>query len=218
MPLPASPAAISLDAIQTEFGGSAPTSISEYYRGTIGVALVPNISVNNNVPTGSAGVQISFSNFHSAEQIDYVPNSIDINNVSAIGSSGGASANSNQITITGINTSITLSFRTSDAYAVGFDPDQQETGDETDAFLTLDVYVNGSYVSQVAWNSSGGGYTSGFGTLEADVTVSNNDTVKVVLGIGASGQGPVSGGATFAIINESSGNAQLDTFTVYGQA
>ena len=217
MPLPASPNAISLDAIQTEFGGSAPTSISEYYRGTIGVALVPNISVNNNVPTGSAGVQISFSNFHSAEQIDYVPNSININNVTAIGS-GFASADSNQITITGINTSITLSFRTSDAYAVGYDPDPNETGDETDAFLSLDIIVNGSLVNQVSWGSSGGGYSSGFGTLEADVTVSNNDTVKVILGISASGQGPVSGGATFAIINESSGNAQLDTFDVYGQA
>jgi hypothetical protein len=111
-----------------------------------------------------------------------------------------------------------LSFRTSDAYAVGYDPDPLESGDENDAYLTLDIHVNGSYVSQVTWGSSGGGYSSGFGTLEADVTVSNNDTVKVILGIQTAGQGPVSGGATFAIINESSGNAQLDTFDVYGQA
>lgn len=52
--------AISLLNIATEFGGTAPHSLSEYYRGG---GLVPNTPANTNVPT--SGV-ISLSNFYGA--------------------------------------------------------------------------------------------------------------------------------------------------------
>ena len=52
---------ISLGQVQTEFGGSNPISISEYYRG--GAYTTEN---NTTVPTGSAGVTIALSNFYSA--------------------------------------------------------------------------------------------------------------------------------------------------------
>ena len=39
---------ISLQDIQTEFGGSTPVSLNQYYRGG---GLVPDIAANSNIPT-----------------------------------------------------------------------------------------------------------------------------------------------------------------------
>ena len=52
--------AISLSNIASEFGGSTPHSLSEYYRGG---GLVPNHSNTNSIPTSG---QISFSQFYGA--------------------------------------------------------------------------------------------------------------------------------------------------------
>ena len=57
MPLPSS-GTITLTQIQTEFGGSAPTNLTEYYRG--GAYVTSN---NTNVPTSGA---ISLTNFYGA--------------------------------------------------------------------------------------------------------------------------------------------------------
>lgn len=59
MPLQGS-GAISLLDIATEFGGTSPHALTEYYRGG---GLVPNIPVNNNVPTSGT---ISLTNFYNA--------------------------------------------------------------------------------------------------------------------------------------------------------
>lgn len=59
MALPAS-GAISLQAIQTEFGGTNPISISEYYRGG---ANVPSNSSTLDIPTSGT---ISLNQFHGA--------------------------------------------------------------------------------------------------------------------------------------------------------
>jgi len=61
MPIPSS-GAVSLNAIQTEFGGSPPTSINEYYAGG---ANVPAGTVGNPGPIPSSG-QISFSQFYGS--------------------------------------------------------------------------------------------------------------------------------------------------------
>ena len=58
MTLPAAYAPISLGQIQGEFGGDAPISLGEYYRG--GAYTTNN---NTNVPTGGT---IALSNFYSA--------------------------------------------------------------------------------------------------------------------------------------------------------
>lgn len=66
MTLPVNPNQISLSQIQTEFGGAAPTSLSEYYSAG---AQVPQGSLGfpggttTQIPTSG---QISFSNFHGA--------------------------------------------------------------------------------------------------------------------------------------------------------
>lgn len=51
---------ITFAQLQTEFGGSNPISLSEYYRGG---GLVPDIAANAAVPTSGA---ISLSNFYGA--------------------------------------------------------------------------------------------------------------------------------------------------------
>lgn len=57
MPLPAS-GTISINSLVGEYGGSAPHSINEYYKGG---GLVANHSNNGNVPTSGT---ISLTNFH----------------------------------------------------------------------------------------------------------------------------------------------------------
>lgn len=57
MALPSS-GAISLNSLQTEYGGSNPISINEYYRGG---SLVPNTTPNNSIPTSGA---INLNNFY----------------------------------------------------------------------------------------------------------------------------------------------------------
>lgn len=58
MPLQSS-GPITMSDIAGEFGGSAPYSLSSYYRGG---GLVPNITENNSIPTSGA---ISMSNFYN---------------------------------------------------------------------------------------------------------------------------------------------------------
>jgi len=49
---------ISLNDIQNEFGGTNPTSITEYYRGG---SFVPDTTTNSSIPTSG---QISFDDFY----------------------------------------------------------------------------------------------------------------------------------------------------------
>ena len=72
--------AISLSDIQTEFGGSSPTSLSEYYRGGSNVI---NASVNNSIPTSGA---ISLTDFYGTE-------GVLASSFTRIGSVGNASIN-----------------------------------------------------------------------------------------------------------------------------
>lgn len=57
--------AISLSDLRGEFGGSAPDSLSEYYRGG---SLVPDIAANAGIPTSGA---ISLSDFYGGQAINY---------------------------------------------------------------------------------------------------------------------------------------------------
>ena len=55
-----SSAPISITDLVTEFGGSTPHALTEYYRGG---SLVPNVTANNSVPTSGA---ISLTDFFGA--------------------------------------------------------------------------------------------------------------------------------------------------------
>ena len=82
MPLPSS-GTITLTQIQTEFGGSAPTNLTEYYRG--GAYVTSN---NTNVPTSGA---IGLTNFYGAtRQFAFTISSNQVNaNLRALAVSAG---------------------------------------------------------------------------------------------------------------------------------
>ena len=60
MPIPAS-GTISMNTLATEFGGTVPHSLNEYYRGG---GLVPNSPSNTSVPTSG---QIALNNFYGTQ-------------------------------------------------------------------------------------------------------------------------------------------------------
>ena len=60
MPIPGPGPAISMTTIATEFGGTVPHSLSEYYRGG---GLVPNTPGNSAIPTSG---QIAMGNFYGS--------------------------------------------------------------------------------------------------------------------------------------------------------
>jgi hypothetical protein len=67
MPVPTIPSAISASSIQTEFDGSNPISLSEYYSGS---GLVPSGTANaTSVLIPSSGNPLRFSNFSGAQKI-----------------------------------------------------------------------------------------------------------------------------------------------------
>lgn len=96
---------ITIADIAAEFGGSAPHSLSEYYRGG---GLVPDIPANSSVPTSGA---ISLSNFYGATAVtpDYTPDAVNWNNISG-SYTVGTELDTNTQTITGINETITIRF------------------------------------------------------------------------------------------------------------
>lgn len=202
MPLPSS-GTITLGNLQTEFGGSNPVDISEYYRGG---GLVPNVSVNANVPTSG---QISLSNFYGASNSDPNPDAFNIGNISFIGFDDDQ-ANSNQVTISGITVPITLNFGTVDG-------EVNRTGGGFGAMTAnVTIFVNGAVANSFTWARVTNGQTLNI-VRDAKVTVSNTDTIIVGLAAGLGGEsGVTTGGASanITVSNDSSGNASLDTFSV----
>ncbi len=67
MPIPGPGVPISMNTIATEFGGTVPHSLSEYYRGG---GLVPNSPTNTAIPTSG---QISMGNFYGAANRVSIP-------------------------------------------------------------------------------------------------------------------------------------------------
>ena len=101
MPLQTS-GTITLAQIQTEFGGSNPIALNEYYRGG---GLVPNTAANANIPTSG---QIALSNFYGGSK-----SVTTIYDTSQATSTSRATATS-RATTTGFNT--TTVFNTTTTY------------------------------------------------------------------------------------------------------
>jgi hypothetical protein len=73
MPIPGPGTAISMTTIATEFGGTVPHSLSEYYRGG---GLVPNAPQNAAIPTSGT---ISMGNFYGSTNRVAIPLTISAN-------------------------------------------------------------------------------------------------------------------------------------------
>jgi hypothetical protein len=188
---------ISFSNLQTEFGGSNPISLSEYYRG--GSYTTSN---NTGVPTTGA---ISLSQFYSTTAADYIPTAFNINNVSVSGTTY-AVQDSNTVTITGITTAISLTIDTTDANV-----------NTTNGATTLTVYalVNAVEAGSITWTRSTNGSSTAI-SRSMSISVSNNDTLTISADVAGSGisAGSGGGGATISIKNASSSNTVLDTLTI----
>lgn len=142
MALPGS-GALSINSIATEFGGSAPHSLSEYYRG--GAYVTSN---NTNVPTSG---QISISNFYGAVKAFIFNATISANTYNYNIRSAAISAGWNQVmpllaTIT-INSGIYVGSTSTGSYAF-------QTGSTMPAGSSLLLY---NYGVIIGMGGSGGG-------------------------------------------------------------
>lgn len=193
---------ISLSQIQTEFGGSNPVSMSEYYRN--GSYTTSN---NTGVPTSGT---ISVSQFYSTTAADYVPNALAWSDFSSItdDESGGNYVESITQTIGGINQTITLLVDTSNwACTVA--------GGGSSGSGTLEAFVNGVSVASMSLTHASTGANNGTASRSMTFTVSSGSVVKFGLNASVSdviGYATVSTNATFSVKNNSSGNTVLDTF------
>jgi hypothetical protein len=96
--------AISLNDIQTEFGGSNPININEYYRGG---ANVPDTAANSGIPTSGT---ISIGDFYGGDATLLTPTGTfsAANFTSTSGAFGGSYYISNNLTLTVTNGPITV--------------------------------------------------------------------------------------------------------------
>jgi len=211
MPLPSS-GPISFVDLKTEFSGSDPISLSQYYRGG---ALVPDIAANVAVPTSGP---ISLSNFYGATAsvpADLIPDAVNWANISqsTFDDTGSLTVDNANQTISGINQTITLTLDTVNGRAevtpntVGFG-----------ASVIVSVFKNNVFVTSITWNKNTTGADSATVNRTVNFTVAAGDTIKFRGELNVSGDnltqavGDVS--ASFNVKNASSGNTVLDTFTL----
>ncbi len=191
---------IKFSDLQTEFGGANPISMSEYYRNGSYVG-----STNTGVPTSGA---ISLSNFYGASAADLIPDALNWTDISA--SSTGtspytATGNGNTLTITGINTSISLDIATTNwsTNATG--------GGTPSVSSTITVKKNGVDANSLTQASIASNQSRNM-----TLSVSSGDTVQFVVtttGTKNLSSAAATSTATWTITNQSSSNTVLDTFT-----
>lgn len=214
MALPSS-GTITIDQIRTEFGGSTPVSISQYYRGG---GLVPDVTVNNSVPISGT---ISFSNFWGASNVNYVPAAVNWANISsstADGSGNNTGSNAAQ-TITGVIPSITISISTTNWLCA---TPGGSSGSKTSS-ASMSVLKNGTTVGSTDISNGATGAEGGTGV--GSVTVSglvSGDNISFIMEYTCSNiGGPDAFGSTsstWTVKNVSDGDTILDTFTAYVSA
>lgn len=147
MPIPGPGTAISMNTIATEFGGTVPHSLSEYYRGG---GLVPNTPTNAAIPTSG---QIAMGNFYGASNRVSIPITISANtyNYDVYTNRGPTySPGISDITVT-VNPGVTVGSTTTPAYAM-LVPNAFNPGD------TVTIVNNG-----VIQGMGGGGGAGGLG-------------------------------------------------------
>ena len=173
---------IALTALQTEFGGSNPIGINEYYRGG---GLVPNSSVNNNIPTSGA---ISLSNFYGGQNrntisITISSNTNNYNLFSNLG--GGYIAGLTDIVVT-INNGVTIgsSSTGSPAFTVsGF-----TSGD------TVSITNNGTIVGRGGSGGTGGIVTSGGAGTAGSSGSNGGNALSISFATSITNNGTIAGG------------------------
>jgi len=193
MAIPGPGTAISMTTIATEFGGTVPHSLSEYYRGG---GLVPNSPGNAAIPTSG---QIAMGNFYGSANRTAIALTITTNSFNYdVYTNRGPTyvAGTSDITVT-VNPGITVGSTSAPTYAL-LVPSAFNPGD------TVTVINNGLIQAMGGDGGGGGGFTPGGGNpgspggtggnaiyVNRPTTITNNGTV-------ASGGGG-GGGAGYAV-------------------
>jgi len=158
MTLPSSPNTISINSLVGEYGGSAPHSMSEYYKGG---GLVANHSNNANVPTSGT---ISLSNFHGQSNTSPAPTSYSYGITLGNNSQGSSGFRSGSFGSLSNNPQST-------AFAGGFNPTIKELS--TNTSVTKAGQNSYSFFLRVNGNLSNSGWTSI--TVPSGITNSSSD-------------------------------------------
>ena len=146
MALPAS-GTISINSLVGEYGGSAPHSINEYYRGG---ARVANHSNNGNVPTSGT---IALSNFHGQNNTSPAPTSYSYAMVNGNGGLGSIVGFASATSIGSLSNN-----PQSTAFSNGFNPTWVVMGSSTSigkagqSITDLRLIASGTY-SNSGWTS-----------------------------------------------------------------
>jgi hypothetical protein len=188
MPIPGPGTAISMTTIATEFGGTVPHSLSEYYRGG---SLVPNVPSNNSIPTSGT---IAMGDFYGTGGPSRVAVNLTIagntSNYDVYDNRGPTySAGSTDLTVT-VNPGVVVSGGSPGLYAM-LVPSAFGAGD------TVTIVNNGTLIG--SGGNGGPGNTSSPGTpgtvggnalfVNRPTTITNNNLVAGGGGGGGGGCG-----------------------------
>jgi hypothetical protein len=190
---------IKFSNLQTEFGGSNPISLGEYYRNG-------SYTTSNNTGVATSGT-INLGSFYSATAADYVPAAVSWTDFSgAEFITGYVEQFSDTQTITGINTTISLRVDVPSCEVNAYGPGGP-------SFIgTFTVMVNGGDVNSFTHSRIGLGQT--ISAKSCDFTVTNGQTIQFRIEGQFSGSFDGGGGfnGTATLKNLSTGGTSLDTF------
>jgi hypothetical protein len=171
MPVPTIPSAISASSIQTEFGGSNPISLSEYYSGGVNVPSGTANATSVLIPSSGA---LRFSNFSGAQKIVSVSISLTVGENLDIYNSGSVGYSSNPPAFGSISSTSIIGGRTLisiyDFYYKGgtLTTEFQVSGDQRGSWWSYWEYTGDTYGTKTYNRSSAtdpNGYYDGSTTI-----------------------------------------------------
>jgi len=193
MPLPSS-GPITIQQIATEFGGTAPHSLNEYYRGG---ALVANTPANANIPASGA---IALSNFYGASKSRVTVNiviSTNTQNYDVYVNRGPNYVAGNTDVILTINSGVFLGATTTGVYAL-------VVSSSFNAGDTVSIINNGTILGRggnggAGSTGAGGGGGGGGNTMQISraTSITNNGVIASGGGGGGGGGGGQTGSGKF---------------------
>ena len=192
MPIPGPGTAISINTIVAEFGGTAPHSLNEYYRGG---GLVPNTPGNSAIPTSG---QIAIGNFYGAANRTPVSLTISGNtyNYDVFANRGpGYVAGATDLTVT-VNPGVRVGSTSTGTYAM-LVPSSFNPGDTVTIVNNGTIQGmgggggNGASVNAPTgpWNGGSGGGGGNALYVNRPTIVTNNGTLAAGGGGGGGGAG-----------------------------
>jgi len=191
MPIPGPGTAISMTTIATEFGGTVPHSLSEYYRGG---GLVPNSPGNAAIPTSG---QIAMGNFYGSANRTAIALTISANSFNYdVYTNRGPTyvAGTSDITVT-VNPGITVGSTSAPTYALlvpsAFNPADTVTVINNGLIQAMGGGGGGGGPAAPSSPGSPGGGGGSALYVNRPTTVTNNGTIA--------GGGGGGGGAGYAV-------------------